>query len=391
MYKILIDNKIIDFNLISEEDYNNSKELLKNKIFIYGWFLVNLDGNLIPKYIGQTITGSRRWYQERTRNQCKILYNGIKKYKEKLKPFIIEFTNKESLNKLERHYYDFFKTAYSLGGYNITVPETNRREEPSVVKKIKQLLLQQNLTYTDISQLVKASVSYIKQINLGTVWFEQTLQYPLNSAIYGHHKADSIVKENELVCYYDKHGNLIKTFNTISDAVSFTGVCYHTIHNMIKNNYGYFRSYTIEQIRNKIEIVVKKKSTLKVIQYSAKGEYIADFPSIKAASKATGIKREVISACIKQKDNLNCDGRFIWILNNGKEPLKKLPSSKIKIKKKLTGKFGGFTLKQFKGTTCIATYKSINEASRALNVNPHKLKKFALEGTIWNGYIFKLK
>ena len=80
---------------------------------------------------------------------------------------------------------------------------------------------------------------------------------------------------------------------------------------MIKNNYGYFRSYTIEQIRNKIEIVVKKKSTLKVIQYSAKGEYIADFPSIKAASKATGIKREVISACIKQKDNLNCDGRFI--------------------------------------------------------------------------------
>ena len=36
MYKILIDNKLIDFNLISEEDYNNSKVLSKNKTFIYG-------------------------------------------------------------------------------------------------------------------------------------------------------------------------------------------------------------------------------------------------------------------------------------------------------------------------------------------------------------------
>ena len=80
---------------------------------------------------------------------------------------------------------------------------------------------------------------------------------------------------------------------------------------MMKDKYGYFRSFEKSNIVDFIKIVQKKKPTLSVLQYTKDGNYLNTFTSIKTASKATGIKREVISACIKQKDNLNCDGRFI--------------------------------------------------------------------------------
>ena len=390
MYKILIDNKLIDFNLISEEDYNNSKVLSKNKTFIYGWFLVKSDNILIPKYIGQTTTGKKRWQQERTYDGCIILNKGIKKHKDKLKPFIITFANIESLTKLEQYYYDFFKTACSLGGYNIKIPELNRQEEPEIVKCIK-IDLKNKLSIQDILKKYNISVASIREINRGRIWFNQKENYPLNKdiTIAGH--SNFIIKKNHLVCYYNKDGDLEKTFNTISEAFAYTNIGRATIHSMIKNNYGYFRYFEKDKIQKHIKIIKKKYPTISVLQYTKNGEYLNTYSSIKAAFIATGIKRETISNCLKNKDTSNCDGRFIWIINDENSIIKqKLAPSEIHIGKKISGKFGGFTLLQFYNDKCIATYKSINEAAKILKTDPHLLKKHAINGQSWHNFTFKL-
>lgn len=392
MYKVLVEDNIIELNLISEKEYKNSTELSQNRIFIYGWFLVESNDILIPKYVGQTINGYNRWNQERIKNNCAALYNGIHKHKEKLKPFIIEFTQAENLTELEQYYYNFLKTSYTFGGYNILVPKLHRQEEPEVVKNIKQDL-KNKLNCKEISEKYSVSRSSILHINRGISWFNELEQYPLNKELVSKlvfKKSISQLKQGEIICYYNSSGKLVKTFDSISEASLDTGFSRHTIVRMMKDKYGYFRSFEKSNIVDFIKIVQKKKPTLSVLQYTKDGNYLNTFTSIKTASKATGIKREVISACIKQKDNLNCDGRFIWILNEGKEILKKLPPSKIKIKKKLTGKFGGFTLKQFNGTACVATYKSINEAARSLGIDPHKLKRITIKNESWNSFTFKL-
>lgn len=140
-------------------------------------------------YVGQSINIEERWKAHKTRpfnenssQYNKPLYRAIRKYG--LENFIfsiLEECKKEDLDKAEIFWINRLDTYNN--GYNLTAGGQNARTssvlEESEVVEIKKLLLESNLTETQISELFEISQRTISSINLGQTWFDENLSYPL--------------------------------------------------------------------------------------------------------------------------------------------------------------------------------------------------------------------
>lgn len=142
-------------------------------------------------YVGQSVNIEQRWNSHKSRpfnpkssQYDSIFYRAIRKYG--IDNFIftvLEECPKEELDK--REIFWIKKLNSFNNGYNLTIGgdscPTNSKLTDDEVKKIKNLLLNSNLTETEIAKISEVSQRNISSINLGQSWHEEQLSYPLIS------------------------------------------------------------------------------------------------------------------------------------------------------------------------------------------------------------------
>lgn len=143
-------------------------------------------------YIGQTNNLNRRFAEHKSMSQDKknkILYMAFKKYGiENFSFEEIEYV--ENYNEREKFwiaYYDSYNNGYNM---------TEGGEEPPIFHKenhhlathnqseidyIIDLLANTTLSTGDIAQITKYNTSSINRINLGQLWYDETLTYPIRT------------------------------------------------------------------------------------------------------------------------------------------------------------------------------------------------------------------
>lgn len=307
----------------------------EEKIFVYVWLKENNDDTFTPMYVGKTTNGVRRWRKERKIKECKALYNGIQYHKNKLKPFVICFCDRENLSELEYHWFNILKTSTLYNGYNIRVPLLNTVVIPEYILKIQSMLNDGKDCFDIISLYPYMSLEAIRSINRGNRWFNPKYKYPLNS----------LPAQISYIGHYDKEGNLLEVYGSISQASRTTKTSRGAIRNMVTKTYGFFRKYEkAEKVCDNIgEINYEIKSYI-IAQYDINGKLVCVYSSLKAASKAIGKEnswgREHIKQCLSTGKGIICYGGFLW-RNYEKE--EDVPKTIIPIKPK-TGKNGGKTV-----------------------------------------------
>lgn len=122
---------------------------------------------------------------------------------------------------------------------------------------------------------------------------------------------------------YDSNGKLIKTFDAMSEAAKYIGVGCPYLTAVCKRQSGtakgyicHYHDYTKGTGQLPIEMIYKvgevRKHYKKAAQYSADGELIKIYPSIKAAAEATGVLRTEITTCITHPEERIGAGGYMW-------------------------------------------------------------------------------
>lgn len=142
-------------------------------------------------YIGQSINIQQRWKAHRTRpfykegEQYQIpLYRAIRKYGLQNFSFeVIEECFENQLNEKEQYYIEYYDTTNQDKGYNLTKGgQTGSIDvilDDSQIKEIYDLLINSNLTETEIANKYNVSQRYISGINLGQYRVQLGYTYPL--------------------------------------------------------------------------------------------------------------------------------------------------------------------------------------------------------------------
>lgn len=149
-------------------------------------------------YVGQSLNIEQRWKAHRSRpfntkssQYNSILYKAIRKYGINNFIFsILEECNQEELNAREIFWInklDSYNNGYNLtkGGQECSINTKLTSEE---VQEIKNLLLNSSLTERSISEMFEVSQRNISAINLGQIWYDKQLSYPLISNRTNTHK-----------------------------------------------------------------------------------------------------------------------------------------------------------------------------------------------------------
>lgn len=114
------------------------------------------------------------------------------------------------------------------------------------------------------------------------------------------------------VLQYDKNGNIIQIYTTLTEAAAASGVAKSTISNVCrgigKSGGGFIWRYE-DIIDPKIDKIQKANKKV-VLQFDKSGNYIAEFESASAASQQTGINLGNISqVCMNKRKTA---GGYIW-------------------------------------------------------------------------------
>ena len=143
------------------------------------------------KYIGQTNDPKRRFKEHKNMSEngsnVKILYLAIKKYG--IENFSFEIIEKTPYyNEREKYWishYDSFRNGYNMteGGENPPVlakenhPMCKHTQED--IDKIIFLLKNTKTSVKDIAKIMNYNVSSINRINIGELWKDDNLEYPI--------------------------------------------------------------------------------------------------------------------------------------------------------------------------------------------------------------------
>ena len=104
---------------------------------------------------------------------------------------------------------------------------------------------------------------------------------------------------------YDKDGNFIKEYSTITEASKATGTCLSKITAVAKGKRktagGFVWKYSSDKgiSFNHKNIVYKKQGCKPIVQYDLSGNVVAEYASIAEASKENNLERTNIIACLK--------------------------------------------------------------------------------------------
>lgn len=146
-------------------------------------------------YIGQTTDVKRRFSEHKARGygrENSILYRAFDKYGLDNFTFEVIESDIENYNEREKYwiaYYNSYEDGYNMtpGGENPPVKygeehvfATHSKEE---AEEVKNLLLTTNLTVKEIASKMKYNVSSIIRINNGTIWHDDTSDYPLRKEL----------------------------------------------------------------------------------------------------------------------------------------------------------------------------------------------------------------
>ena len=204
------------------------------------------------QYVGQTIRKDieTRWNQHRKIHKNAIgnyLYNAYMKYGIANFSFkIICLCFDEDCNRLEEEYIQKFKTL-APNGYNLQSGGNNWHHHPETKEKMsKSLKGRKAIKITDkwrsdMSERMTGS----KNPNYGKAMTKEQkeaisktikTQYSSNSKVKNLKGLEKgrikLIEENKFfkkVAKYDLSGDIIESFNSISDASEKTGVCFSTI------------------------------------------------------------------------------------------------------------------------------------------------------------------
>lgn len=141
-------------------------------------------------YIGQSKDIEHRWYRHRLaafnegypQYKC-LLYRAIRKYG--LNNFlfeVLEICKEEELNKKEEYYILQFDSTNTEKGYNMITAiqySENSHITIEIAEKIRQLLLNSQLSQSEIANEFFTSQMTISSINLGRAWNDNFYTYPI--------------------------------------------------------------------------------------------------------------------------------------------------------------------------------------------------------------------
>ena len=221
----------------------------------YIYKITNLINNKL--YIGQAINIKNRWYEHcleassTRRNQ--YLYNAMRKYG--INNFKIEIIEGpiDNYNEREIYWISYYNTYLDKSkGYNMTPggeePPITKGEKSSlstysdeIIFNIQQELINNKLTYQEISNKYNISIEYLSSLNRGKSRYNKNFKYPLR--INGNERKDKqLVNE---VLYY-----LLYTINSIEEIARILNIDSDTIYKINKGTHFYCSENLNYPIRN---------------------------------------------------------------------------------------------------------------------------------------------
>ncbi len=140
---------------------------------------------------------------------------------------------------------------------------------------------------------------------------------------------------------------------SVHEIAAFTNNSIAGVRNVLKTHSGFSKSASMARAENK-----RRKA---VSQYDLNGDYIQTFGSVRAAAKACGVSHTCVLDACNGKGSIA--GGYQWRFAGSDSPNQFSDRRKIKVNQYDLG--GNF----------IATYNSIDEASRAINSNHKSILK----------------
>jgi len=285
------------------------------------------------RYIGQSVDIEKRWRQHKyllsNKNfqiENQHLVSAWHKYgKDNFEFFIVEKCNVKELDALEKFWIDYYNSNNSNKGYNKTLGGgqytnvcKNDKErkghtlsEQDVLKIVE--CFNKKESNTEIAKKFNVSKPIIASIRNRKSWTYLTdgldIQY---SHFYDMHKfTNGIAKSVDM---YSLDGNLIKTFNSVSQAAKELNITITSISdvcngkNVSSNGYVFrFHNYPFDLYRTEKK---RDPKSIPIDQYDLNWNLIATYPSIKLASCETNIKADMIWRVIY--DKRKSTGGYYW-------------------------------------------------------------------------------
>lgn len=210
----------------------------------YIYKITNLINNKV--YIGQSKNPKKRWYEHcleaSNLRKNQLLYNAIRKYGvNNFKLEVIEGPI-ENYNEREIYWIEYYNSYLDKSkGYNMTPGG----EEPpmfegencyfskysdKIIEEIQKELINNNLSYEQISKKYNISIEYLSQLNRGIARYNKNLTYPLR--INGNErKNNDVINE---ISYF-----LLYTTNTIEEISNKLNVHSKTVYKVNKGEHLY--------------------------------------------------------------------------------------------------------------------------------------------------------
>ena len=254
-------------------------------------------------YIGQSVNIQYRFanhksesFNEKSNAYDTALHRAIRKYGVENFAFdVVEECQQDALQEREIYwikYYNSFGNGYNMTSGGEGVPAID-------VERVRQLW-DKGMSIDDISA----------EINCNKHTAIRVLEsYPSynNEESYRRGRINSIKKQCKPICQYDKDGNLIKKYNSVTEAANETHIRRNNISAALIGRQLSAGGYQWTYYDNDVPSVYNAQSTNEkkpVLQFDLQGNFIAEYDSMSEAANAVGLMSvKSISNCCAGKSH----------------------------------------------------------------------------------------
>lgn len=118
-------------------------------------------------------------------------------------------------------------------------------------------------------------------------------------------------KPRRIFSQYTLEGKYVRDFNSQTEAENVIGVARSAIGSALKGRIRTAGGYRWAWVGEEVRLTENRHNRTPVSQYTLGGEWLADFPTVAAASRATKVKENLIHPCINGRSQ--CGGYFRWV------------------------------------------------------------------------------